>query len=80
MEPAGPQTVRWWAVRYRRRAEWTIDIVPGPTRTYQLDLGASGPAPEVIAVSAVDRAGNESPAMVLRRWVVQPGRPAATRP
>jgi uncharacterized lipoprotein YddW (UPF0748 family) len=80
MEPAGPQTVRWWAVRYRRRAEWTIDIVPGPTRTYQLDLRASGPAPEVIAVSAVDRAGNESPAMVLRRWAAQPGRPAATRP
>ena len=78
MEPAGPQTVRWWVVRYRRRAEWTIDIVPGPTRTYQLDLGASGPAPEIIAVSAVDRAGNESPAMVLRRWAAQPGWPAST--
>lgn len=80
MEPTGSQTVRWWVVRYRRRAEWTIDVVPGPTRTYHLDLGASSPAPEVIAVSAVDRAGNESPAMVLRRWVAQPGRPKAPRP
>ncbi len=80
MEPAGPQTVRRWVVRYRHDGEWTIDVVPGPTRTYQLDLGASTPAPSIIAVSAVDRAGNEGPAIVLRRWAAQPGRPAATRP
>jgi uncharacterized lipoprotein YddW (UPF0748 family) len=68
IEPNGTQPVRWWVVRRRRGAEWTVDVVPGPQRTYQLERGPDAKWPEVIAVSAVDRAGNEGAAMVLRRW------------
>ena len=80
MEPRGTQTVRWWIVRHRRGGTWTHDVVPGPTRTHQMEWKPSAAAPEAIAVSAVDRAGNEGPAVVLRRWVAQPGRPTATQP
>ena len=80
MEPAGPQSVRWWVVRWRRGAEWTIDVVPGPQRTYQLARGRPATWPDVVAVSAVDRAGNEGAAIVLRRWAPRPGQSAAADP
>ena len=74
MEPKGEQQIRWWVVRWRRGGEWTIDVVPGPQRSYVLERGPDGMWPGVVAVSAVDRAGNEGAAMVLRRWA------AASRP
>jgi len=68
MEPSGEQSVRWWVVQSRRGGEWTTDIVPGPQRTYELERDPEESWPEVVAVSAVDRAGNQGPAMILRRW------------
>jgi beta-glucosidase-like glycosyl hydrolase/uncharacterized lipoprotein YddW (UPF0748 family) len=53
---------RWWVVRTRRGSAWTVDILPG-TRTAVVPQG-SGRIQEV-AVSAVDRVGNESPLLWL---------------
>lgn len=76
MQPSGDETVRWWVVRWQRGGQWETDIVPGPTRTYQLMRQSQSLGPTFIAVSAVDRSGNEGPAMVLRRWAARPGRTA----
>ncbi|MFB6230294.1 MAG: glycoside hydrolase family 10 protein [Salinibacter sp.] len=78
MKPTGQQTVRWWVVRWRRGSEWVTDIVPGPQRTYQLARDPSTMGPSIVAVSAVDRAGAESAAMVLRRRGSRSSRPAPT--
>jgi len=54
-----------WVVRVWDGKGWTIELVPGAARTHVLAMGAS--APVAVAVSAVDRAGNEGPAEVV--WV-----------
>jgi beta-glucosidase-like glycosyl hydrolase/uncharacterized lipoprotein YddW (UPF0748 family) len=54
---------RWWVVRARYGAEWTADVLPGGRTT----AGLAGPAPlQEVAVSAVDRVGNEGPLQHLR--------------
>jgi len=73
LEPAG-EAVRWWVVRRRTAAGWTHDIVPGTQRTYVVRREAGTAWPTRLAVSAVDRLGNEGPAVVLDRWAVGPGR------
>ncbi|MBW3553204.1 MAG: family 10 glycosylhydrolase [Gemmatimonadetes bacterium] len=48
---------RWWVVRTRRSGRWTVDVVPGARASVRL----AGETPlEAVAVSAVDRLGNES--------------------
>ncbi len=74
MSPSDDQTVRWWVVRYRRGGAWQAEIVPGLQRRYQLMRDPDAPWPTHVAVSAVDRAGNEGPAVVIRRWAAQAGR------
>lgn len=76
VEPGGDQTVRWWVIRWRYGGDWTIDVVPGPSRTYRLERPSTSTGPHLVSVSAVDRSGNEGPAVVLRHWSAQPGRPA----
>ena len=71
MQPSGDEAVRWWVVRRRDGAHWSTDIVPGAQSTYWFERGAD--TPDAIAVSAVDRTGNEGPAIVLDRWAVRRG-------
>ena len=59
----GPEP-RWWVVRVRRDA-WAVHILPGWMRMLTL-ANHEGRAPSTVAVSAVDRLGNEGRAGVLR--------------
>ncbi len=61
MLPAGDEPVRWWVVRWRRGAQWHLDIVPGAQHAYVLEDAA-----DVVAVSAVDRVGNEGSVTIVR--------------
>lgn len=58
--PGGDEDVWWWVVRTRYGAEWTVDIVPGVQRTITLAHDDAAIWPEAVAISAVDRLGNES--------------------
>ena len=56
LSPASEEeSVRWWVVRWRQGGDWSMDIVPGGQYAFTLQ----GAQPEVVAVSAVDRTGNE---------------------
>ncbi|HST61817.1 MAG TPA: family 10 glycosylhydrolase [Longimicrobium sp.] len=66
MEPAPGAEPMWWIVRVRRGTAWTVDVIPGAQRTYDIDAPAAGqPAPAVVVVTPVDRLGMEgTPAYV----------------
>ncbi len=59
-----PEPVRHWVLRARRGGVWTWEIVAPGVGTYVLPRGAGGPV-EAVAVSAVDRVGNEGPARLV---------------
>jgi uncharacterized lipoprotein YddW (UPF0748 family) len=60
IEPAAGEEPRWWIVRVRRGTAWTVDVIPGAQRTYQIEAPAAGqPAPSVVVVTPVDRLGTE---------------------
>ena len=61
--PAGSGDAWLWLVQTRTRGEWTREILPAGrcSRTW------TGPAPDVVAVSAVGRNGELGPAAVLQR-------------
>jgi uncharacterized lipoprotein YddW (UPF0748 family) len=73
MTPSDEGAVRWWVVRWRVAGEWAIDIVPGAQRRYVIERSDAESWPNEVAVSAVDRLGNEGPAVVLDRWAVARG-------
>ena len=56
MWPAESTTAAQWVVRARYGDTWTMDLVPGQQQTYTF----TG-KPDVVAVSVVDRVGNEGP-------------------
>ena len=58
--PRPGETVRQWVVRTERAGAWSWDVAPGDQRTLPVAAGATR-----VAVSALDRAGNESPAAVV---------------
>ena len=53
------EPVRTWIVRERRGGEWEVRLVPGRRLTYTLHADAPHGLPDLVVVSAVDRAGNE---------------------
>lgn len=64
--PRDQQRVMWWVVQARMNGTWRTTILPGGERTYILDA-TQAPA-DLVAVTAVDRAGNLSdPALISRR-------------
>lgn len=75
MQPDGNETVRWWVVRRRYGADWTIDFIPGTRRTYALTQDSTA-WPDLVAISAVDPVGNEGPPVALRRWAAREERRA----
>lgn len=62
----GEQQPWQWVVYAKVGDEWYIDLLPGHRRS--VDLRAGRPLPSIMAVSAIDRFGNESP-----RAMVRPG-------
>ena len=65
LQPQGPEAPWLWVIRARLGSDWNIDVVPGLQRFYTIPKTASGVATDELAVSAVDRTGNESaPALV----------------
>ena len=63
--PTGSEKVWQWVVRRKLAAGWRIDLLPGAMTA--LREPGPGDRPAVVAVSAVDRTGNES-ALALARW------------
>ena len=61
--PATGERVARWVLQLRFDGSWTTEFVPGETLSRILGSGR----PEVIAVTAIDRFGNASPASVLER-------------
>jgi len=59
LQPQGAEPVWLWVVQTRVGADWTTDVVPGLQRFLMIPRPVIGAADE-IAVSAVDRNGNES--------------------
>lgn len=58
LTPPG-EPVRSWVVREKRGDEWTLRVLPGWRLTHALRADERGRMPEMVSVSAVDRAGNE---------------------
>ena len=63
MQPGDEAVVRRWVVRVERGGRWTWEALPEGTGTYVIPAGAPVTA---VAVSAVDRAGVEGPARLVR--------------
>ncbi len=55
-----------WAIRSKFGREWRTEIVPGWRNSFRIKSDDSRHPPEVIAVSAVNRLGNESVTVVLK--------------
>lgn len=60
LTPQGKEKVWRWVVRYRVGTEWTLLLLPGSQLTHMFAGGRNSPAPDDVAVSAIDRTGNES--------------------
>lgn len=58
--PRGTEVPWLWVVRYRVGPEWTTLILPVAQSLHMFDGGARSMPPDEVAVSAVDRTGNES--------------------
>ncbi|MEM1057517.1 MAG: family 10 glycosylhydrolase [Bacteroidota bacterium] len=56
------EPVRAWVIREKRGDDWSVTVLPGRRLTHSLRPDASGAMPEAVAVSAVDRVGNEGEA------------------
>jgi uncharacterized lipoprotein YddW (UPF0748 family) len=61
-KPVDADPVRFWVMQIRRNGTWSTNILPGESRT----LNIPGAVPELVALSAVDRAGNQGPPVVVR--------------
>ena len=56
--PRGSEAAAVWLVRVHAPAGWSYDIIPGSVRSYTIP-GDLSTAADMVAVSAVDRTGNE---------------------
>ncbi|HEX7240959.1 MAG TPA: family 10 glycosylhydrolase [Longimicrobiaceae bacterium] len=61
LAPGGSGGATWWVVQARRGTGWTAEILPGWQRAHVVPADSTGAAPSVVAVSAVDRVGNQGP-------------------
>ncbi len=59
-----PDDVRAWVVYARTGGKWWVEVVPAQRRS--LPLGNGAQKPDLLAVTAVDRLGNESPHAIVR--------------
>lgn len=61
--PPADEPVRQWVVRRKVGGQWRMDVVPAGQRRYVLP---EGEAPAAVAVSVVDRVGNEGAVTVVQ--------------
>ena len=64
VQSGGPEPASHWIIRSRRGDAWSWEVVMPGVGTYVLPRGA-GATIEAVAVSAVDRVGNEGPARLI---------------
>jgi len=65
LQPQGAEATWLWVISSRTGNEWRTEIVPGLQRFYILPRPAGSVAVDELAVSAVDRNGNESTPVLL---------------
>lgn len=58
-EPSGRILPTWWVVRTRRAAVWRSEILPAFGRGHRIEWSSPDSVPDAVAVTAVDRVGNE---------------------
>jgi hypothetical protein len=63
---ANGDTVWLWVVRTKVGKAWTVEVKPAGQTEIMLPMDAES-TPEIVAVSAVDRTGNESPHALWQR-------------
>ncbi len=61
-----PNDVRVWIVHAKSEKGWTTQILPASVTELSFTAGENEALPELVAVSAVDRCGNESPRAVVK--------------
>jgi hypothetical protein len=66
IQQRGAKQVWLWVVRLHGGSDWTTDIVPAAGRSAVTTRFENGAYADAIAVSAVNRTGNESPATVIQ--------------
>jgi uncharacterized lipoprotein YddW (UPF0748 family) len=64
--PRGDDRVRLWVVQLREGGEWSTAILPGSQTSYPVEAKGKGGRPDRVAVSAVDRTGNQGPPAIER--------------
>ncbi len=65
LQPQGAEPIWLWLIRTRVGTDWTTEVVPGLQRFYMMSRQTGTAAPDEVAVSAVDRNGNESTPVLL---------------
>ena len=65
LEPQGAEPTWLWLIRTRVGTDWTTQVVPGLQRFYMIPPQAGTVAADEVAVSAIDRNGNESAPVLL---------------
>ena len=65
LQPQGAEPTWLWVIRSRANGQWTTDILPGFTRTYTFPRSVGPTAVDAVVVTAVDRTGNESAAVII---------------
>ena len=60
VDPQGTEPVWQWLISTRYADDWRVDIYPGTQRFFMIPRPARGNPADEIAVSAIDRNGNES--------------------
>lgn len=68
----GPEKTWLWVIRYRTGPDWATLILPGAENTHMFDGGSSVSPPDEVAVTAVDRTGNESEVTIAEYSVPAP--------
>ncbi len=74
LQPQGSEPVWLWVVQTRTGTDWTTDVIPGLQRFLMIPRPVIGAADEV-AVSAVDRNGNASAAVLVSLSSLAPTSP-----
>ncbi|MGC8840940.1 MAG: glycoside hydrolase family 10 protein [Candidatus Sumerlaeaceae bacterium] len=59
-KPKDPNDVRVWVVHAKTGSKWSTEILPAQVESKVFAPDKDGALPEIVAVSAVDRCGNES--------------------
>lgn len=66
-EAADATSIAWWVLQARAEGRWATEILPGTQTSRVITRHEKNQGPEFVAVTAVDRFGNSSPAAVRER-------------